>query len=100
MTLKCLVIMPFRPDFDAVYKCVQSAAQEALPGDSVDCYWLKDVRAAGKITDDIVNGIQESAFCIASPPTIAAALALQSPSICFSDVRRAKEPANADFSAG
>ncbi|HOG47543.1 MAG TPA: hypothetical protein PLJ35_19620 [Anaerolineae bacterium] len=63
--MKCLVIMPFRSEFDLVYHVVRKATHEALPGEPIHCYWLKDVQAAGKITDDIVTGLQESALCIA-----------------------------------
>lgn len=62
--MKCLVIMPFA-GFDAVFAAVKTAVAEALTGEHVECFWLKDEKAAGRITDDIVHGLQSSAFCIA-----------------------------------
>jgi hypothetical protein len=63
--LKCFVIMPYQPEFDPVFRAVSKSATDALPGQPVDCFWLKDVQSAGRITDDIVQGIEEAAFCIA-----------------------------------
>ncbi|MBI3824047.1 MAG: hypothetical protein HY289_15370 [Planctomycetes bacterium] len=63
--MKCLVIMPFKAEFDAIFKCVKAAAKRAATKPRLDCYWLKDIQAAGPITDDIVAGIQDSKFCIA-----------------------------------
>jgi nucleoside 2-deoxyribosyltransferase len=64
-TMQCLVIMPFRAEFDAVFACVREAAQAASQDPVIDCYWLKDRQGAGKITDDIIDGLGNSAFCIA-----------------------------------
>lgn len=36
-----------------------------MPGTAVDCFWLKDVQAAGCITDDIIDALSEAAFGIA-----------------------------------
>jgi len=63
--MKCFVIMPFHPSFDAVFETVQTGTAEALPEQAIECQWLKDVHGAGKITDDIIRGIEEAAFCIA-----------------------------------
>jgi hypothetical protein len=63
--MKCFVIMPFAGAFDAVFAAVNDVASSAVPGTTVDCYWLKDVHAAGRITDDILKGLSEAAFCIA-----------------------------------
>jgi hypothetical protein len=65
MNMKSLVIMPFRAEFDAVFGAVRDAGGEALPEGVIHCYWLKEIHAAGKITDDIVHGLEEAAFCIA-----------------------------------
>ncbi len=63
--MKCFVIMPYAEDFNAVYAEVQRAAQNAMPGEQIDCNHLRDVKAAGRITDDIVTSLREAAFCIA-----------------------------------
>ena len=58
-------MMPFAPEFDAVFQAVKLGASNALPKQPIDCYWLKDTLYPGRITDDILHGIQHSAFCIA-----------------------------------
>ncbi len=63
--LSCFVIMPFSADFDAVYGTIHEAAASAIPGERIDCHWLKDVRAAGRITDDIVDALGQAVVCIA-----------------------------------
>jgi hypothetical protein len=63
--MKCFVIMPFAGAFDPVFEAVKEVATTAVPGTLVECYWLKDVHAAGRITDDILGGLSEAAFCIA-----------------------------------
>jgi nucleoside 2-deoxyribosyltransferase len=63
--MDCLAIMPFASDFDAVFAIIKVAVSNALPDEKIQCTWLKDTLAAGRITDDILNGIQHSAFCIA-----------------------------------
>ncbi|MCC6794425.1 MAG: hypothetical protein IT366_04845 [Candidatus Hydrogenedentes bacterium] len=63
--VRCLVIMPFRKDFDEVFAIVREAAQGVDRQIALDCYWLKDVLAAGRITDDIVNGLHQAAVCVA-----------------------------------
>lgn len=63
--MKCFVIMPFAEPFDAVFEAVKNVATTAVPGTSVECYWLKDIHSAGRITDDILTGLNEAAFCIA-----------------------------------
>ncbi|MBN1420435.1 MAG: hypothetical protein JXP34_16780 [Planctomycetes bacterium] len=63
--MKCFVIMPFAEAFDTVFEAVKDVATTAVPGTSVECYWLKDIQAAGRITDDILRGLNEAAFCIA-----------------------------------
>jgi hypothetical protein len=63
--MKCFVIMPFAGAFDRVFQAVSEAAVEAVGGIDFDCFWLKDVHAAGRITDDIIRGLDQSAFCIA-----------------------------------
>ncbi len=63
--LKCMVIMPFAREFDRVFATVRDAVSTALPDDPIDCDWLKDMRAAGRITDDIIKSLRESAVCVA-----------------------------------
>ena len=63
--LKCFVIMPFAGQFDPVFAMVQQIVGQALPGENIECLWLKDVHAAGKITDDILHNIGDAAFCVA-----------------------------------
>jgi len=62
--LKCFVIMPYRNDFDAVFKTVGEAATQALVGDQLECHWLKGVYAAGRITDDIIESLQKATLCV------------------------------------
>jgi nucleoside 2-deoxyribosyltransferase len=57
--------MPFATSFDPVFAATRTGASSAVPEQSIDCYWLKDQMAAGRITDDILDGLQHSAFCIA-----------------------------------
>jgi len=57
--------MPFHHDFDPVYHAVEASATSAVPDNVIECNWLKDVHAAGRITDDIVDALQHSALCIA-----------------------------------
>jgi hypothetical protein len=63
--MRCLVFMPFASEFDRVFAATRAAAANALPDEQIDCTWLKDALAAGRITDDLLNGIQHSTFCIA-----------------------------------
>ena len=63
--LACFVIMPFRDEFDAVYEVVQKAVAHAIPGEQIDCYCLKEVQAAGRITDDIIDSVNKATLCIA-----------------------------------
>ena len=63
--MKCFVIMPFLEPFDSVFDAVRDAARESIGDANFDCYWLKDVHAAGRITDEIRSGLSEAAFCIA-----------------------------------
>jgi hypothetical protein len=63
--VKCFVIMPFAESFDPVFETVKDVASETVGEGNFECYWLKDVHAAGRITDDIVDGLAEATFCIA-----------------------------------
>jgi hypothetical protein len=63
-TMQCLVIMPFKGTFDPVYQTVQATVASAVPGQPINCFWLKDIYAAGRITDDILDSIQKAVLCI------------------------------------
>jgi hypothetical protein len=63
--MECLVIMPFGEEFEPVFDCLSDAAEKLKTEPPVHCYWLKDNLSAGRITDDIVTGLGNSAFCIA-----------------------------------
>src|SRR5579862_7037626 len=57
------VIMPFSPEFDDVYEAIQRAVAEVDAG--LDVVRLDEVRSAGRISDDLVHGIESAALCIA-----------------------------------
>ena len=63
--MKCFVIMPFDTPFDPVFEAVRRVAHDAVTDTPFECYWLKDLHAAGRITDDILAGLADAAFCIA-----------------------------------
>jgi hypothetical protein len=63
--ISCFVIMPFHADFDVVFLSVQDAVCSSVVGDKIACHWLKDVHAAGRISDDIVNLLHGAALAIA-----------------------------------
>jgi len=63
--MKCFVIMPFAESFDSVFEVIRDVAATAVQEAAFECYWLKDSYAAGLITDDILKGLNEAAFCIA-----------------------------------
>ena len=62
--MKCLVIIPFASEFDEVYEKLKAAVITARDG-RAECRSLKEVKAAGRITDDIIREVFESAFCVA-----------------------------------
>ena len=61
--LKCFVIMPF--EFDSVFEVVQQAVSGAVPGERIDCHWLKEVHAAGRINEDILSSLHETDLTVA-----------------------------------
>lgn len=63
--MRCMVIMPFAESFDPVFDAVKRGIAGAIPSQHIDCHWLKDSLHAGRITDDIVDGLQHSSICIA-----------------------------------
>jgi len=62
--MKCFVIMPFAKDFDDVYATARRAVSTVREGQA-QCFRLDEVKAAGRITDDLVRELNESAICIA-----------------------------------
>lgn len=62
--MKCFVIMPFAKDFGDVYATIQRAVVTVKEGQA-QCFRLDEVKAAGRITDDLVRELNESAICIA-----------------------------------
>jgi len=63
--MKCFIITPFDPCFRRVYEVIREAVASSLGDTPVECDWLKDANAAGRITDDITMGIVEASFCVA-----------------------------------
>lgn len=70
---RCLVIMPFRPEFDPVFATIRSALEpgvstpdsESAAPLRIEVLSLKDFHHAGPITDDIVSELDRSTICIA-----------------------------------
>lgn len=63
--MQCFVIMPFATEFNDVYDAIRLAIQSVDVGERVTCRRLDEVKAAGRITDDLVHEISQSAICIA-----------------------------------
>jgi len=63
--MKAFVIMPFKNDFNDVYFFIKEAVKNSVPGEKIECFRLDEKKAAGKITDDLINSIETSTFCIA-----------------------------------
>lgn len=61
--LKAFVIMPFAPEFDDVYDVIRQSVS-AL-GEDLVATRLDEVRAAGRITDDLLQELEGAALCIA-----------------------------------
>lgn len=62
--MKCFVIMPFAKTFGDVYATIQRAVGSVREGQA-QCIRLDEVKAAGRITDDLVRELNEAAICIA-----------------------------------
>jgi len=62
--IPCLVMMPFDETFDRVYAAVRRTVEASVPHRNIRCTWLKDEHAAGRITDDIIDGITRSALSV------------------------------------
>ena len=63
--MKAFVIMPFKTDFNDVYYFIKEAVKNSVPGEKIECLRLDEKKAAGKITDDLIDSIETSTFCIA-----------------------------------
>lgn len=63
--MKCFVIMPFAKMFNDVYDTIKNATENAIPGELLSCTRLDEVRGAGRITDDLLDQLTNSDFCIA-----------------------------------
>ena len=48
-----------------MFNVVKDVACRTIRDTNFQCYWLKDVHAAGLITDDILRGLTEATFCVA-----------------------------------
>ncbi len=63
--MQFFIMMPFADSFTPVLEVIKLAAVAALPQSPLAPIWLRDVHSAGKITDDILVGLNEAAFCVA-----------------------------------
>jgi len=57
--------MPFAREFNDVYDVVRQSVEAAAPGEQLECERLDEVRAAGRITDDLLEGLRRAAICVA-----------------------------------
>ena len=62
--MKCFVIMPFDPSFNDVYAMIKKTAEGAVPGETVTCRRLDEIKLPGRISDDLIREINQSVFCI------------------------------------
>jgi hypothetical protein len=87
--MKCFVIMPFSREFDDVYSVIRSAVKSADVREAVEIKRLDEIRAAGAISDDLIQELTEAMICVAdvtaSNPNVmwevGYALALQKPTL-------------------
>jgi hypothetical protein len=63
--LDAFVIMPFSSEFDDVYHTIQRALSGAIEGEPIDCRRLDQLKAPGRITDDLVHELNAASLCIA-----------------------------------
>ncbi len=64
--MKCFVIMPFDQPFNDVYATIQSVASRlTAKGQRVDCRRLDDIKAPGKISDDLLEELRGADLCLA-----------------------------------
>jgi hypothetical protein len=60
---KAFVIMPFAAEFDDVYDLIKQAISEV--DDGLKVVRLDEVRAAGRISEDLVHELSTSTLCVA-----------------------------------
>lgn len=63
-TMKCFVIMPFDPSFNDVYQMIKKTAESAVPGETVTCRRLDEIKLPGRISDDLIREINQAVFCV------------------------------------
>jgi len=63
--MKAFVIMPFKKVFNDVFYFIKEAVKNSVTGEKIECFRLDEKKAAGKITDDFIDSIETSTFCIA-----------------------------------
>lgn len=62
--MKCFIIMPFAKEFGDVYATVRRSIASVREAQA-DCFRLDEIKAAGRITDDLARELNESSICIA-----------------------------------
>lgn len=63
--MRCFVIMPFAQEFDDVYAVIKSAVTTSVPGESIECFRLDEIKGVGRITDDLIRELSRATVCIA-----------------------------------
>jgi hypothetical protein len=64
-SMKFVVVMPFRPEFDAIYAAIKSAVQAGAPARDLTCLRVDEDLRAGHITGKIDDHIRSADVCIA-----------------------------------
>jgi tetratricopeptide (TPR) repeat protein len=62
---KVFVLMPFAPEFDDVYMIIRDACREDALSIDVLCQRADDIQMPGKITDQLIRGIEDADVIIA-----------------------------------
>lgn len=57
--------MPFHKTFNDVWATIKLSVAEATKPDDITCTRLDEIRAAGRISDDLVSEIEKATLCIA-----------------------------------
>ena len=63
--IKCFVMMPFDSAFNDVYEAIKQAVNSVFANDDCSCIRLDEIITAGRITDDLIQELQEAFICIA-----------------------------------
>ena len=58
-------LMPFGPEFDDVYMAIKDASADRSLRVAVECLRADEIKAPGKITDDVIAAIQDADLIIA-----------------------------------